>query len=50
MTLKMNNNQLLVMGYVCTAIGYITTPLNAWIVDNLRSKEGLFPKRYKAST
>ena len=42
MTLKMNNNQLLVMGYVCTAIGYITTPLNAWIVDNLRSKEGKY--------
>lgn len=42
MTLKMNNNQLLVMGYVCTFIGYITTPLNAWIVDNLRSKQGKY--------
>lgn len=42
MTLGMNNNQLLVMSYVCQAIGYITTPLNAWIVDNLRSKDGKY--------
>ncbi len=42
MTLKMNNNQLLVMGYVCQAIGYVVTPLNAWIVDNLRSKDGKY--------
>ena len=42
MTLGMNNNQLLVMGYVCQAIGYVTTPLNAWIVDNLRSKDGKY--------
>ncbi len=42
MTLKMNNNQLLVMSYICQAIGYITTPLNAWIVDNLRSKDGKY--------
>lgn len=42
MTLKMNNDELLVMGYVCTAIGYITTPLNAWIIDNLRSTSGKY--------
>ena len=42
MTLGMNNNQLLVMGYICQAIGYVTTPLNAWIVDNLRSKDGKY--------
>ena len=42
MTLGMNNNQLLTMSYVCQAIGYILTPLNAWIVDNLRSKDGKY--------
>ena len=42
MTLGMNNNQLLVMGYVCQAIGYVITPLNAWIIDNLRSKDGKY--------
>lgn len=42
MTLGMNNNQLLVMSYICQAIGYVTTPLNAWIVDNLRSKDGKY--------
>ena len=42
MTLGMNNNELLVMSYVCTAIGYITTPLNAYIVDNLRSSDGKY--------
>ncbi len=42
MTLKMTNKELLVMGYVCTAIGYITTPLNAWIIDNLRSSSGKY--------
>ncbi len=42
MTLGMNNNQLLVMSYVCQAIGYVLTPLNAWIVDNLRSKDGKY--------
>lgn len=31
MTLGMNNNQLLVVGYVCQAIGYALTPLNAWV-------------------
>ena len=42
MTLGMNNRELMVMGYVCTAIGYVLTPLNAWIVDNLRSKDGKY--------
>ena len=42
MTLKMNNNELLVMSYVCTAIGYLTTPLNAYIIDNLRSSKGKY--------
>ena len=42
MTLKMNNTQLLVMSYVCTAIGYMLTPLNAWIIDNLRSTDGKY--------
>ncbi len=42
MTLGMTNRQLLVMSYVCQAIGYVMTPLNAWIVDNLRSKHGKY--------
>lgn len=42
MTLGMTNRQLLVMGYVCQAIGYLITPLNAWIIDNLRSKDGKY--------
>lgn len=42
MTLKMNNNELLVMSYVCTAIGYILTPVNAYIIDNLRSSSGKY--------
>lgn len=42
MTLGMNNNQLLVMSYICQGIGYVLTPLNAWIVDNLRSKDGKY--------
>lgn len=42
MTLGMNNTELLVMGYVCTGIGYLTTPLNAYIIDNLRSKDGKY--------
>ena len=42
MTLGMNNRELLIMGYVCTAIGYILTPLNAYIIDNFRSKEGKY--------
>jgi len=27
---------------VCQVIGYIMTPINAWIVDNLRSKDGKY--------
>ena len=42
MTLGMNNNQLVVMSYICQIIGYITTPLNAYIVDNLRSSDGKY--------
>ena len=42
MTLGMNNNELLIMGYVCQFLGYALTPLNAWIVDNLRSKDGKY--------
>ena len=42
MTLGMNNTELLVMGYICQAIGYILTPLNAWIVDNFRSSDGKY--------
>ncbi len=42
MTLGMNNNQLLVMSYICQAIGYAMTPFNAWIIDNLRSKDGKY--------
>lgn len=42
MTLGMNNNQLLLMSYICQAIGYLLTPLNAYIIDNLRSRDGKF--------
>lgn len=42
MTLGMNNTELVIMNYVCMAIGYITTPLNAWIIDNLRSTDGKY--------
>lgn len=42
MTLKMDNKQLLIMSYICQGIGYVLTPLNAWIVDNLRSKDGKY--------
>lgn len=42
MTLGMNNRQLLVMMYICQVIGYIMTPVNAWLVDNLRSKDGKY--------
>ena len=47
MTLKMNNTELLVMGYVCTIIGYLLTPLNAWIIDNFRLQEGKYRKYIK---
>ncbi|MCR5689919.1 MAG: MFS transporter [Clostridiales bacterium] len=42
MTLKMNNRELLIMGYVCTGIGYVLSPLNAYIIDNLRSTSGKY--------
>lgn len=42
MTLGMTNTQLLVMMYICQVIGYVMTPVNAWIVDNLRSKDGKY--------
>ncbi len=42
MTLGMNNDQLLVMNYVCQGMGYIMTPINAWLIDNLRSKDGKY--------
>ncbi len=42
MTLGMNNNQLLFMSYVCQAVGYAMTPFNAWLIDNLRSKDGKY--------
>ena len=41
-TLGMNNNELLVMGYVCQIIGYVQAPVNAWLTDNLRSKHGKY--------
>ena len=47
MTLHMNNTELLVMGYVCTVIGYLLTPLNAWIIDNFRLQEGKYRKYIK---
>ncbi len=42
MTLGMNNDQLLFMSYVCQIVGYIMTPINAWLIDNLRSKDGKY--------
>lgn len=42
MTLGMTNTQLLVMMYIRQVIGYVMTPVNAWIVDNLRSKDGKY--------
>jgi|LSQX01.1.fsa_nt_gb Na+/melibiose symporter-like transporter len=42
MTLGMTNKQLLIMSYICQAIGYAVTPFNAWLVDNLRSSKGKY--------
>ncbi len=42
MTLGMNNDQLLFMSYVCQFVGYAMTPINAWLIDNLRSKDGKY--------
>ena len=42
MTLHMTHKDLLLFGYICTAIGYALAPLNAYIIDNLRSKAGKY--------
>lgn len=41
-TLGLTQDEGLNISYICTAIGYITTPLNAYIIDNLRSKDGKY--------
>ena len=42
MTLHMTHRDLLIVGYICTAIGYAVAPLNAYIIDNLRSRVGKY--------
>ena len=42
MTLHMTHRDLLIFGYICTAIGYAIAPLNAYIIDNLRSRDGKY--------
>ena len=42
MTLHMTHRDLLFFGYICTAIGYALAPLNAYIIDNLRSRAGKY--------
>ena len=42
MTLHMTHRDLLICGYICTAIGYAMAPLNAYIIDNLRSRSGKY--------
>ena len=42
MTLHMTHRDLLIFGYICTAIGYALAPLNAYIIDNLRSRDGKY--------
>lgn len=42
MTLHMTHRDLLIFGYICTAIGYAVAPLNAYIIDNLRSRSGKY--------
>ena len=42
MTLHMTHRDLLIFGYICTAIGYALAPLNAYIIDNLRAREGKY--------
>ncbi len=42
MTLHMTHRDLLIFGYICTAIGYLLAPLNAYIIDNLRSRHGKY--------
>lgn len=41
-TLKMTNNELLVMNYVTQFFSYLQAPVNAWLVDNLNSKHGKY--------
>lgn len=42
MTLHMTNRDLLIMGYICTAINYALAPFNAWLIDNLGSRDGKY--------
>lgn len=42
MTLHMTHKDLIILGYVCTAIGYLLAPFNAWLIDNLKSKSGKY--------
>lgn len=42
MTLKMTHRDLVILGYVCSVIGYILAPINAHIIDNLRSRDGKY--------
>ncbi len=42
MTLNMTHKDLLLFSYICTAIGYALAPLNAYIIDNLRSRIGKY--------
>ena len=42
MTLHMTHRDLLIFGYICTAIGYALAPLNAYIIDNLHSSAGKY--------
>lgn len=42
MTLHMTHRDLLIFGYICTAIGYALAPLNAYIIDNLHSRDGKY--------
>ncbi len=41
-TLQMTHRDLIILGYICTAIGYVTAPLNAYIIDHLRSRDGKY--------
>ena len=42
MTLNMTHKDLLLFSYICTAIGYALAPVNAYIIDNLRSRVGKY--------
>ena len=42
LTLKMTNKDLLILSYVCTAIGYVVAPINSYIIDNLNSRAGKY--------